>query len=281
MTPCRLLVRNFLARALKEDVGRGDVTTESVIPVDHAAEARFIAKESFVVAGLALAREVFAMIDGGIIFEERVKDGDFAREHDTIAVLEGPTRGLLMGERLALNLLQRLSGIATLTRKFVDLTADTGARIVDTRKTTPNMRCFEKYAVRTGGGSNHRFGLYDGVLIKDNHVKAAGGIRNAVEAVRTKSHHLLKIEVEVGNMTELKEALEAGADIIMLDNMSTELMRESVERARKHAPPPLLEASGGVTLDNVREIALTGVDLISVGALTHSAPAVDISMKIV
>ncbi len=274
-------VREFLIQALNEDIGHGDLTTEFIIPGNHVSEAVILAKEDFILSGLRFAKEVFNIIDTGIIFKEILPDGNPLKEGKVIASLKGPTAGLLTGERLALNILQRLSGIATLTNRFAALINDTGARIVDTRKTTPNMRYLEKYAVRTGAGYNHRFGLYDGILIKDNHIMAAGGIKNAVESVRKKAHHLMKIEVEVKNIEELTEALHAGADIIMLDNMSVELMKEAVRITHEHRPSPLLEASGGVSIDNVREIAFTGVDFISVGALTHSAPSVDISMKIV
>ena len=274
-------VREFLIHALNEDLGHGDLTTEFIIPDNHVSEAVILAKEDFILSGLPFAREVFNITDPGISFKEILSDGNPLKEGAVIASLIGPTAGLLTGERLALNIMQRLSGIATLTNSFVKLINDTGARIVDTRKTSPNMRYLEKYAVRTGGGHNHRFGLYDGILIKDNHIMAAGGIKNAVESVGGKAHHLMKIEVEVKNIEELTEALHTRADIIMLDNMSVELMKEAVRITHEHRPSPLLEASGGVSIDNVREIALTGVDFISVGALTHSAPSVDISMKIV
>jgi len=277
----RSLIRDFLIHALNEDIGHGDLTTEFVVPDNQVSEAVILAKEDFILSGLLFAQEVFSIVDRGISFVEAVSDGSRVKEGEIIAALKGPTGGLLGGERVALNILQRLSGIATLTGRFTELVNDTGARIVDTRKTTPNMRYLEKYAVRSGGGHNHRFGLYDGILIKDNHIKAAGGIKSAVEKARSRAHHLMKIEVEVSSIEELTEALHAGADIIMLDNMPVELMKEAVRIAREHSPVPLLEASGGITLDNVRDIALTGVDLISVGALTHSAPSVDISMKIV
>lgn len=274
-------VREFLIHALNEDLGHGDLTTEFIIPTHHVSEAVILAKEDFILSGLPFAKEVFNITDPAIRFKETLSDGNPVKEGVVIASLKGPTAGLLTGERLALNILQRLSGIATLTSRFAELINDTEARIVDTRKTTPNMRYLEKYAVRTGGGHNHRFGLYDGILIKDNHIMAAGGIKNAVKSVGEKAHHLMKIEVEVKDIEELTEALHTGADIIMLDNMSVELMKKAVRIAHEDSPSPLLEASGGVSIDNVREIALTGVDLISVGALTHSAPSVDISMKIV
>ena len=274
-------VRAFLIHALNEDIGNGDITTGFIIPVNHVSEAIILAKEDFILSGLRFAKEVFNITDSAILFKESMPDGNLVKQGEVIATLKGPTAGLLTGERLALNILQRLSGISTLTRSFVNLIKDTGARIVDTRKTTPNMRYLEKYAVRAGGGHNHRFGLYDGILIKDNHIMAAGGIKNAVESVRKKAHHLMKIEVEVKNIEELTEALHTGVDIIMLDNMSVELMKEAVRITHKHSPPPLIEASGGVNINTVREIALTGVDLISIGALTHSASSVDISMKII
>ncbi|NOZ24518.1 MAG: carboxylating nicotinate-nucleotide diphosphorylase [Nitrospirae bacterium] len=281
MDAYRSQIRSFLVAALNEDIAHGDITTELTVPEEHVSEAAVIAKDDFVLAGLPFVREVFALVDARIGFVEAVSDGSPVLKGSVIATLKGSTRGLLAGERLALNILQRLSGIATLTSRFVELVSGTGACIVDTRKTTPNMRYLEKYAVRMGGGNNHRFGLYDGILIKDNHIKAAGGIRRAIERTRGKVHHLMKIEVEVSTIEELAEAIQAGADIIMLDNMPVEVMREAVATARTYSPTPLLEASGGVSIDNVREIALTGVDLISVGALTHSAPSVDISMKIV
>jgi nicotinate-nucleotide pyrophosphorylase (carboxylating) len=273
-------VHDFIISALREDIGTGDITSELSIPHDHESEAVLLAKDDFILAGLPFVREVFSIISNEIIFEEILRDGNRVEWGETIARLKGRTRGLLMGERLALNILQRLSGIATLTRKFVDVLEETDVRIADTRKTTPGMRYLEKYAVRVGGGLNHRFALYDGILIKDNHIKAAGGIRRAVERIKRGAHHLMKIEVEVKNIEELREALDTGVDVIMLDNMSPPTIREAVTIARAATPSPLIEASGGINIDNVLEFARTGVDLISLGVLTHSAPAVDISMEI-
>jgi nicotinate-nucleotide pyrophosphorylase (carboxylating) len=273
-------VHDFIISALREDIGTGDITSELSIPHDHESEAVLLAKDDFILAGLPFVREVFSIISNEIIFEEILSDGNRVEWGETIARLKGRTRGLLMGERLALNILQRLSGIATLTRKFVDVLKETDVRIADTRKTTPGMRYLEKYAVRVGGGLNHRFALYDGILIKDNHIKAAGGIRRAVERIKRGAHHLMKIEVEVKNIEELREALDTGVDVIMLDNMSPPTIREAVTIARAATPSPLIEASGGINIDNVLDFARTGVDLISLGVLTHSAPAVDISMEI-
>jgi nicotinate-nucleotide pyrophosphorylase (carboxylating) len=274
-------LQTFLVNALKEDIGTGDITTELTVPQYLSSEAEILSKDDFILSGITVANMVFNLISTDIIFNAVLHDGHRVRKGDIIANLNGPTRGLLMGERTALNLLQRLSGIASLTGKFVDRIGDTDARIIDTRKTTPNMRSLEKYAVKVGGGYNHRFGLYDGILVKDNHVNAAGGVKEAVERIMEGRNHLMKIEIEVKTIGEFKEALSAGADVIMLDNMSVETMKEAVQIARNHKPSPVLEASGGITEDNVRDIALTGVDFISVGALTHSAPAVDISMKII
>ncbi len=280
MVPYRGTVREFLSSALKEDIGTGDLTTGLIVPSGHTSEAVILGREDFVLAGLPFAGEVFELLDRGLSFQAHLNDGEEVKAGQRIATLRGPTRAILTGERVALNILQRLSGIATLTRRFAELISGTGARLLDTRKTTPGMRCLEKYAVRIGGGHNHRFGLYDGILIKDNHITAAGGISRAVECTREGAHHLMKIEVEVKGIEELKEALQAGADVVMLDNMPVETIREAVGIVRGRSPGTLVEASGGVGLENIREIALTGVDFISVGALTHSARAVDISLEI-
>ncbi len=275
------LIRDFLVRALEEDIGTGDITTELTIPDDTNSEAIIIAKEDFLLAGLPFSLEVFSLLSDHINVDKHHSDGSSVKSGDTIAKLSGPTRALLAGERLALNILQRLSGIATLTKRFVSEVEGTGAKVLDTRKTMPLMRYMEKYAVKIGGGYNHRFGLYDGILIKDNHIKAAGGVARAIELARSSRVHLMKIEIEVKNLDELREALQAGADVVMLDNMELPMLKEAVALARQISPTTLLEASGGVRLDNVREIAQTGVDFISIGALTHSATAVDISMKII
>lgn len=272
-----LQVRELLGRALQEDVGSGDITTELTVHEEQDGKALILAKGRFVVAGLPFAQEVFHLIDNATVFEVLHKDSSVVEEGDVIAKVAGRTRTLLLGERLALNILQRLSGIATVTRSFVERVKDLDVRIVDTRKTTPGLRFMEKYAVRVGGGHNHRFGLYDGILIKDNHVKAAGGIAAAVRGARRASH-LMKIEVEVTRLDELEEALTAGVDAVMLDNMPVEMMRKAVTIAKGRA---VIEASGNVCIETVRPIAEAGVDLISIGALTHSAPAADISMKIV
>jgi nicotinate-nucleotide pyrophosphorylase (carboxylating) len=244
------------------------------------ARGRFLAKQDFVLCGLEIAEAVFGALDNAIGLESRVYDGDDISAGDEFAKIEGPAAALLTGERTALNIMQRLSGIATLTRAFVTRVEGTGARITDTRKTTPGLRLLEKYAVTVGGGFNHRFGLDDGVLIKDNHIALAGGVRRAVELARQSSSHLMKIEVEVASQAQLREALAAPADVIMLDNMPLEEARESVKLIRDNNPAISIELSGGVSLDNVREFAECGVDLISVGAITHSAPAIDISLKI-
>ncbi|MFZ3138604.1 MAG: carboxylating nicotinate-nucleotide diphosphorylase [Thermodesulfovibrionales bacterium] len=270
-------VINLIHRALEEDIGPGDITTSLVIPGEHESKAEYLSKGNFVLAGLPFAKEVFRILNPSIGFIIFFNDGDKVNKADVIAEVYGNTRVILSGERLSLNILQRLSGIATLTNMFTEKIKGLNVKIVDTRKTTPCQRFMEKYAVRTGGGYNHRFGLFDGILIKDNHIKAVGNIREAVQRAKS-SHHLIKIEVEVGNLDELNEAIEAGADVVMLDNMTIPDMREAVKISKSRV---LLEASGSVNLENVRDIAETGVDFISIGALTHSAPSVDISLKIV
>jgi len=268
---------DLITRALAEDRGPGDVTSEATIPADSVSTAVMLAKQGLVLAGLDVARAVFHVLDPAIQFTALAKDGDRIESGTEIAKLSGNTRVLLAGERAALNLIQHLSGIATLTAKYVQRVKGLKAQVLDTRKTTPGLRQLEKYAVRVGGGKNHRFGLFDGVLIKDNHIKAAGSIAKAVAGARQKAHHLLKIEVETKTLDEVREALDAKADIIMLDNMPCDKMREAVTLIDCAA---LVEASGNVTLETIRAIAETGVDYISSGSLTHSAPAADISMKI-
>ena len=270
-------VTDLLRRALEEDIGPGDITTSLVISRDRKSKARYLAKADFVLAGLPFAKEVFHLLDPSIRFRMFFRDGDRINKGNILAEVNGKTRDILAGERVSLNILQRLSGIATLTEAYVKRVKEFKAKIVDTRKTTPCMRFMEKYAVKMGGGWNHRFGLFDAILIKDNHIEAAGGIRKAVNLAR-KGHHLSKIEVEVGNVKDLGKAIDAGADVIMLDNMTVNDMKRAVEISNGRVK---LEASGGVGLENVREIAETGVDFISVGSLTHSAAAVDISLKIV
>lgn len=272
-----LEVREFIASALREDLGTGDITSSLTIPEEQTSFAELIAKEDFVLAGLPFAEQAFLLVDSGTEFDAMAAEGSEVKKGSKIAMLKGRTRGLLAAERVSLNILQRLSGVATLTREFVKAVEGLDAAIFDTRKTTPGMRFMEKYAVRMGGGRNHRMGLYDAVLIKDNHIEAAGGVGKAVALARAVKSLKKEIEVEVENIGQLGDALEAGANVIMLDNMSLEDVRKAVELGKGKA---LLEVSGGVTLDNVRRMAETGVDMISVGALTHSAPAVDISMEV-
>ena len=273
------IIYAYASDLLKEDLGRGDITTQSVVRAGARARGRFLARQDFVLCGLEIAEAVFSTLDANIQLESRVYDGELISSGSEFALIEGPAAVLLTAERTALNLMQRLSGVATLTREFVNRISGTGARIVDTRKTTPGLRLLEKYAVTVGGGHNHRFGLDDGVLIKDNHIAVAGGVRRAVESARLAAPHLMKIEVEVSSQSQLREAMAVRADVIMLDNMSTAEIRESVELIRKQSAEVIVEASGGVSLETVREIAECGVDLISVGAITHSATAVDISLK--
>lgn len=275
--------REILRKFLEEDIGRGDITTLAIVSPDQEAVAYFVAKASLVLAGIELAIEVLTLLDEGLAVESCHRDGDYLREGDHAAHVRGRARALLTGERVATNLLQRLSGIATLTRRFVDAVHGTNARVVDTRKTTPGMRAFEKYAVTIGGGINHRFGLDDAILIKDNHIKIVGGIRAAIEAARfAESRTNRFFEVEVTSLEELQEALQYELDAILLDNMKPDMVRQAVELVRAHRSGRkiLVEASGGITLENVRRFAEAGVDWISIGILTHSAPAVDMSFKI-
>ena len=271
-----LALEEFLRSALLEDIGGGDVTTDACIASEKQSRAYFIAKESGVVCGLQVAEQVFLLVDPTLVFTPLVKEGALVGNGMQIAEIQGSAAGILKGERLALNLLQRMSAIATKTAKAVDEVANTGAKICDTRKTTPLMRQLEKYAVRCGGGQNHRFGLYDGVLIKDNHIVAAGGITAAIDKARAHVPHTLKIEVEVQNLTQVEEALNARAGIIMLDNMDLCEMKQAVEKIAGRA---LVEASGNMDRRSLKEVADTGVDFISIGALTHSVLALDISLK--
>ena len=266
----------LVKRALAEDVGPGDITSLACVGADVQARAILVTRQAGVLSGMAVAREVFRQVSPAISVHELKSEGEAFEAGERLAEMSGPARDLLTAERVALNFLQRLCGVATLTRRYVETVAGTSARIVDTRKTTPGLRMWEKAAVRAGGGGNHRFGLYDGILIKDNHLRAAGGLTAAVQAARAAGHHLLKIEVEIDSLDQLEEALAAGAEAILLDNMTPEQMREAVQRVAGSA---LLEASGGLSLERVKEVASTGVDLISVGKLTHSAPAVDLSLE--
>jgi nicotinate-nucleotide pyrophosphorylase (carboxylating) len=259
---------------LAEDVGEGDVTTRQVISADATCEAAILLKEAGVLCGLEVAEALFEELDPRVRFDRLAADGDQVEAGTRVALLSGPARPILTGERTALNFLGRLSGIATLTRRFVNAIDGTGAEILDTRKTTPGLRALEKHAVECGGGRNHRFGLYDGILIKDNHLAVAGSIG---DAVRRAARAGAPVQVEVEDLEGLREALDAGADAILLDNMSPELLREAVA---VNAGRASLEASGGVTLDTIRAIAETGVDSISIGALTHSARSLDVSLEV-
>lgn len=276
-------VRAIINLALAEDIGTGDVTSLATVPADRSAEATMLAKAEGVLSGIDVAREVFRTVDPSVEFEALAADGDRLTDRMPIARVAGSARSILTAERTALNFVQRLSGVATSTAHYVSLVAGTATKIVDTRKTTPGMRLLQKRAVMHGGGGNHRFGLADGILIKDNHLAAIGGanrITDAVVAARAHAPHTLKIEVEVTSLDELREALDASADIVMLDNMDTATMAEAVAIRNAHTSSPLLEASGGITEERIPEIAAIGIDLISVGALTHSAPALDISLDI-
>ncbi len=264
--------------ALEEDIGPGDVTTRALVPPELQGEAHIRAKETLVVAGLPVAARIFHKLAAEITFEAEAADGQEVSKGTVLARVTGPVATILTGERVALNFLQHLSGIATFTRKMVAKVAGSSSFLVDTRKTTPGWRVLEKYAVRLGGGRNHRFGLYDGLLIKNNHLTAVGSITAAVRQARERAHHLLKIEVEVTALEGLKEALDAGADLILLDNMDDATLKQAVELTRGRA---ILEASGSMTGDRLPLVAATGVNFISMGKLTHSAPAVDIHLRLV
>ncbi len=271
------MIDQIIRLALFEDSGLGDVTTESILPEPKTGTGIIVAKQDFVLAGMDVARQVFSIVDPDIRCDLAFKDGQFIKSGDVILEAKGDLLGLLKGERVALNFLQRLSGVATLTREFVDTLNTPNVRLVDTRKTTPGWRALEKDAVRAGGGFNHRFALYDGILIKDNHIAVAGSIEKAVALVRARTSHLMKIEVEVSNMDEVKQAVTACAEVIMLDNMTTDAMAEAVGYIKGRA---VVEASGNVSLSTLNAIAATGVDVISCGALTHQARSVDLSMRI-
>ena len=262
---------------LNEDVGSGDITTENIIPQQAKTDGLIQAKQRGIVAGINVAGLVFTTLAPDIEFTPMVEDGDEVEPHTVLAKIEGDAHVILTGERLALNLLQHMSGIATLTSSYARLAEGTKAHVVDTRKTLPGLRMLEKYAIRVGGGRNHRMGLYDAVMIKDNHIKVAGGIKEAVRMTRNEISHTVKIEVETETLDQVKEALEAGADIIMLDNMSIEMIEEAVALIGGRA---IVEASGGVTKERLPAIAKAGVDIISIGALTNSAPILDISLDI-
>jgi nicotinate-nucleotide pyrophosphorylase (carboxylating) len=271
-------IDSIIKNALNEDVGSGDITTDTIFPPDAKCEAQIIAKEKGIIAGIPIAKRVFQELDPEVSFSQNSNDGDRVTPGQEILRIKATVRAVLTGERLALNLLQRMSGIATATSLYVDAVKGSKTKILDTRKTAPGLRVLDKYAVLAGGAQNHRFGLYDLILIKDNHINFAGGISNAVEIVRSKYQNKFKIEVETSTLDEVKEALSSGADIIMLDNMNISMMKEAVKMINKKA---LTEASGGITLSTLTDIADTGVDYISVGAITHSSPALDISLYMV
>lgn len=268
----------IIRRALEEDIGTGDITTSSIIDPKLRGIAQIMAKEDLILAGITVARRVFKILNPEVQFEESFKDGDIISDDKVIARITGRVMDLLMGERVALNFLQRLSGIATLTHRFVEGVKEYPVKIIDTRKTIPGLRKLEKEAVKAGGGFNHRFGLFDGVLIKDNHIVACGSIFEAMRRAREGIPHTVRIEVEVRDLEGVKEALNAGVDAVLLDNMDLETMRKALRIIDGNM---IVEASGGVTLNNVEEIAKTGVNLISIGALTHSARAVDIGMDLI
>jgi len=270
-------VLEIIDNAINEDIWTGDITTEAVVNEDCMGEGILLAKESGVIAGLEVAKLVFQSIDNEIKFQSLAAEGDYVKSGTEIAQVRGKAKSILTAERLALNFLQRMSGIATKTAKYKELVGDYDVRIVDTRKTTPGLRILEKYAVQVGGGDNHRLGLYDAVMIKDNHISAAGGIKEAVEKARTNVPHTMKIEVETESLDEVKEAVAVNADIIMLDNMSTGLMKEAVELVDNQT---IVEASGGITAATIKEVAATGVDVISLGTLTHTIKSLDINLDL-
>lgn len=277
-TLLQLMVDEAVKAALLEDWGRaGDITTQATIPASASAVAVIASRQAGVLAGIELAQAAFRLTDSAVRISGEQHDGDRLSPGDVVVRIEGPARAILSAERVALNFLGHLSGIATITAAFAERISHTKAKIVCTRKTTPGLRAFEKYAVRCGGGANHRFGLDDAILIKDNHVAVAGGVGPAIEAARAFAGHLVKIEVEVDTLDQLRQALAADADVVMLDNMPPPMLREAVAIA---GGAVLLEASGGVNLDTVKAIAETGVDLISVGAITHSAPVLDLGLDI-
>ena len=270
-------IRDLLEMALREDIGTGDITSESVIPANAQAVGTIKAKSDGIIAGLDVAAEILRMLDPEVSFRKLVSDGDQVHSGQELATAEGSARSILTAERTVLNFVQRLSGIATMTSEYVRAASGYHAKIIDTRKTTPGWRVLEKYAVRVGGGSNHRFGLYDAVLIKENHIAVAGGVAEAVARARERIPHTMKIEVEVETLDQVREAIESGADIIMPDNMDVDAMAEAVRLIKGRV---IVEASGGIRLKDIPAIAATGVDLISIGALTNAAPPLDISMYI-
>ena len=271
-------IDDIIQIAIKEDIGTGDITTDNLIDSNSKGMGNVIAKEDFIVAGLDIAKKVFKSFDKNIEIDFKFFDGDKIKTNDLLMSAKGNIAALLKAERVALNFLQRLSGIATNANKFKNQIKNYNSLLVDTRKTIPGLRILEKYAIRVGGATNHRMGLYDGVLIKDNHIVACGSIAKAVKKIKKKVSHLIKIEVEVSSFEEIDEALKAGVDVIMLDNMNIKQMKKAVKKINKQA---LVEASGNIDINNLKEVAKTGVDIISSGALTHQASAVDISMRII
>lgn len=276
MATMKINVDELIWMALKEDITSEDITTNAIMREDKLGEAQLLCKQDGIIAGLQVFERVFQLLDENTNITFQAKDGDEVKSGDLLATVTGDIRTILTGERVALNYLQRMSGIATHTRQLVDLLGDAKTKLLDTRKTTPNMRIFEKYAVKVGGGTNHRYNLSDGILIKDNHIGAAGGIKEAVALAKDYAPFVRKIEVEVENMEQVKEALEAGADIIMLDNMDDAAMKRAVQFIAGRAET---ECSGNVTAERVKDIIETGVDYVSCGALTHSSPILDVSLK--
>ncbi len=274
----QMMIDSILRRVLEEDLGAGDLTTNATIDPKLKGRASLLARETLVLAGLHVFFKVFRILSTEITSEDYFEDGQLVQEGEKICQITGPANAILKGERTALNFLQRMSGIATLTKTYVDKVGSEKVRLVDTRKTAPGLRLFDKYAVRMGGGFNHRIGLYDGILIKDNHISAAGSITKAVDLAKRNAPHTIKVEVEVEDLEALEEAIQAGADVVLLDNMSSKMLKEAVRLSNGRVP---LEASGGISLKNIDEISKTGVDIISVGALTHSARAVDVSLEMI
>ncbi|SHK17400.1 carboxylating nicotinate-nucleotide diphosphorylase [Tepidibacter formicigenes] len=273
-----IIIDNIIKNALMEDINYIDITTDNLIEDSHISKGNFLAKEDGIICGIEIAKRVFFILDEKIEFHVLRKDGEFVKKGDIIATVEGNTKNLLKGERTSLNIIQRLSGIATKTNKIVNLVKEYNIKIVDTRKTTPNLRVLEKYAVKIGGGYNHRYNLSESVMIKDNHIKVLGSIKEAVNKIREKIGHTVKVELEVKNLDELKEALDLNVDIILLDNMSIEEMKQAVKINNGKST---LEASGNIDEENIVDVAKTGVNVISMGALTHSFRSLDISMKII
>lgn len=277
MADMQIFVDRIILQALEEDLGAGDLTTDGIIGPEVYGTAVLETREPIVLAGLDVFKRSFTILDSKLEFETYCSDGEKAPKGRIIARVTGAMRTILKGERTALNFIQRMSGIATMTQKYVAAAANDRVKILDTRKTAPGLRSFDKYAVRMGGGYNHRKGLYDGILIKDNHIAVAGSIEKSVRLARKTAPHTIKVEVEVEDLKGLEEAIRAGADVVLLDNMSAGVMKKAVELVRGRV---LTEASGGITIENIKEIAATGVDMISVGALTHSVQAVDLSLEI-